>query len=94
MTIELTPEQKQYVEQQIATGRYTSESELVQHALEVLQRRDEQIAQIQEGYQQGLADLAAGRSTTIDSPEAAKAFGEKIKQRGRELQAERENAAR
>jgi hypothetical protein len=42
----------------------------------------------------GLADLVDGRSTAIDSPEAAQAFGEKIKQRGRELQAERENAAR
>ena len=94
MTIELTPEQKRFVEEQVATGRYSSESALVGQALEVLRRRDEQLAEIQDGYRRGLADLAAGRSTVIGTPGEAEAFGDAVKERGRALRAERERPAR
>lgn len=94
MTIELTPEQKRFVEEQVATGRYSSESALVGQALEVLRRRDEQLAGIQDGYRRGLADLEAGRSTAISTPEEAAAFGDAVKERGRALRAERERTAR
>lgn len=93
MTIELTPEQKQYVERQVATGKYASESTLVQQALEVLQRRDERIAEVQAGVQRGVEDMEAGRYRTISTPAEAEALAEEIKQRGRELRAKREQTA-
>ena len=94
MTIELTPEQKRFIEEQVATGRYASESALVGQALEVLRRRDERLAEVQDGYRRGLADLEAGRSTVVGTPGEAEAFGGTVKGRGRALRAERERPAR
>jgi antitoxin ParD1/3/4 len=93
MTIELTAEQKQYVERQVATGKYASESALVQQALEVLQRRDKRIAEVQAGVERGVADMEAGRYRTISTPAEAEALAEEIKQRGRELRGKREQTA-
>lgn len=93
MTIELTAEQKQYVERQVATGKYASESALVQQALEVLQRRDKRIAEVQAGVQRGVEDMEAGRYRTISTPAEAEALAEEIKQRGRALRDKREQTA-
>ncbi len=93
MTIELTAEQKQYVERQVATGKYASESALVQQALEVLQRRDKRIAEVQAGVERGVADMEAGRYRTISTPAEAEALADEIKQRGRELRSKREQTA-
>ena len=93
MSIELTPEQQRYVEQQIATGKYPSESALVQRALEVLQRRDERLTELQAGIARGVEDMKAGRYRTVSTPAEAEALAEEIKQRGRELRAKREQTA-
>lgn len=93
MTIELTLEQKRFVEEQVATGKYASESALIQQALKVLQRRDERIAEVQAGVQRGIDDMKAGRYKTISTPAEAEAFADEIKQRGRELRAKREQTA-
>jgi antitoxin ParD1/3/4 len=93
MTIELTAEQRQYVERQVATGKYASESALVQQALEVLQRRDKRIAEVQAGVERGVADMEAGRYRTISTPAEAEALADEIKQRGRALRDKREQTA-
>lgn len=93
MTIELTAEQKQYVERQVATGKYASESALVQQALEVLQRRDKRMAEVQAGVERGVADMEAGRYRTVSTPAEAKALADEIKQHGRELRDKREQTA-
>ena len=90
MTIELTPEQQRFVEQQLGTGDYSDESEVISHALNLWQRYQERVEEIRAGVQRGIDDMEAGRYRTISSPEEAKAFGDEIKKRGRERRAERE----
>jgi Arc/MetJ-type ribon-helix-helix transcriptional regulator len=51
------PEIEQLVTAQLATGKYSSENEVLMHALRTLTDYDESVADIQEG----IADEAAGR---------------------------------
>jgi len=84
MTIELPNEAQAFVKQQMATGHYADESEVLAQALALWQRQQmEQIAKIQEGYAQGKADLEAGRSRTISTPEEAEAHQAEIIERGK-----------
>ena len=60
--IELTPQQQQYVEAQVATGTYKEPAEVVQAAFDLLRRtaqreRDETI----EDIRQSMEDEKAGR---------------------------------
>ena len=84
MTIQLPTEAQAFIKQQMATGHYADESEVLTQALALWQRQQmEQIAKIQEGYAEGKADLEAGRSTTITTPEEAEAHRAKIIERGK-----------
>jgi len=51
------PEIEQLVTAQLATGKYSSENDVLMHALRSLTNYDESVADIQ----QGIADEAAGR---------------------------------
>jgi hypothetical protein len=66
---------------------------VLNEALSLLQRRSEAVQKLHAEIQQGLDDLAAGRSTKITNAEEAKAFAEEIKRRGRELNAKREQTS-
>ena len=90
MTINLTPEQRRFIEERLETGDYSDESEVVGHALNLWQRYRERVEEIRAGVQRGIDDIEAGRYRTISNPEEAKAFGDEIKKRGRERRAERE----
>ncbi len=61
MGLELTPEQEELVQTLFQSGKFTSESEVVDEALGLLTRRDQLRAEIDEG----LAQLDRGES--IDS---------------------------
>jgi antitoxin ParD1/3/4 len=90
MTISLSKEQEQLIKQQIATGQFASEGEVLSEALSLLQRRGEALQNLRAEIQRGLDDLDAGRSTKITNAEEAKAFADEIKRRGRELNTKRE----
>ena len=93
MTIALTPEQRQLIEQQLATGSFTSQGEVIDEALNLLQRRSKLLQQLNADIQEGLGDLEAGRATRISTPEEAEAFKQEIIKRGKELRAQREQTA-
>ncbi len=46
----------------LATGRYASEEDVLRHALRSLQQREDDLAAIREG----LADMEAGRTRTVE----------------------------
>ena len=94
MIISLSKEQEQVIRQQLTTGEFSSEGEVLNEALSLLQRRGEAVQKLRTEIQVGLDDLAAGRYTTITNAEEAKAFANDIKQRGRELSAKREQTSR
>ena len=94
MTIELSREAEQFVKQLLASGDYADESAVVAEALARWQQQKAAEANIRVEVQRGLDALDAGRYRMISTPEEAKAFGDEIKQRARELRAEREQRAR
>ncbi len=94
MTIELTPEQRRFVDEQLETGEYSDESEVLAHALNLWQRYQERTAEICARVQEGIDAADAGRGTLISTPEEAEAFKQKVIKRGRELRAERERKTR
>lgn len=90
MTIELTREQEQFIEQELSTGHFASVGEVSGEALALLKRQREARAKLQTDIQEGLGDLAAGRGRSYaDSATLA----DEIKQRGRALKAKREPTA-
>lgn len=94
MTIQLPEEAKQFVKQQMATGHYADESEVLTQALALLQRQQmEQIAKIQAGVKQGREDIAAGRYFEVNTPADAEKLQDEIHRRAKELSAQRDQAA-
>ncbi len=62
MQIELPPELEPFVEQEYATGRYTTREEVVVQALRWFrEERQDAVA----GIKQGLDDVAAGRTQPL-----------------------------
>lgn len=90
MTIELTREQEQLVEQALATGHFGDRNEVIAEALALLERQSALRAEVYAEVQRGLDDLDAGRYRTVSTPEDAQALAADIKQRARELQTQRD----
>lgn len=65
MNVSLTPELEKLVEEKVASGLYTSASEVVREALRLLAESDRQHAmrvhELREHIAYGLADVKAGR---------------------------------
>jgi putative addiction module CopG family antidote len=62
MQIDVPPELEPFVEQEFATGRYATRAEVVVQALRYLQEERQEAVL---GIQQGLDDIAAGRTQPL-----------------------------
>ena len=93
MTIKLTQEQEQFIEQEIASGAYADETALLADAVELLRQRKAWIAEVQAGVKRGREDIAAGRYFEVNSPEDAQTLREEITRRALERRAQREQTA-
>ncbi len=82
MNINLSPQLEDMVRQKIASGLYTSASEVVREALRLMERQDQlraaQLDQLRQDIREG---LESGKSTAWDA--------EEIKQEGRKKRAAR-----
>lgn len=74
MTVQITPECEQFVQQLVAQGAYSSNAAVVDEALRLLKHRDELRAEIRRG----LDELDRGERITDET-----AFGELRTERGR-----------
>jgi antitoxin ParD1/3/4 len=80
--IELTPQQQQFVEAQVATGAFKEPSEVISVALALLQQRQrEHDEYVRNELSKGIAALEAGERVPWDP--------ERIKQEGRRRRAAR-----
>jgi putative addiction module CopG family antidote len=84
MTVELTREQEQFIEQELSTGHFSNRDEVIGEALALLKRQREARAKLQTAVEEGLSDLAAGRGRSH-----AEGVAESVKQRGRALKEKR-----
>ena len=85
MNVSLTPELEKIVTDKVATGRYTSASEVIREALRLMEEMDalrqRQLETLRQEIQKGSDALKRGDSKTYAS---AKEWGESIEQRFQE----------
>ncbi len=62
MNIQLTPEQEQMVTARIQSGRYSSPNEVVQQALQLMDRDDEKLLVLRSRLDAGMAQADQGES--------------------------------
>jgi len=82
MEVDLTPDQKAFVRQAIASGRLRREEEAVREALGLWEERERRRAEILNAVDTAEASLARGEGRVI-SEESIKELAEQVKQRGR-----------
>ena len=89
MNVELTPDQRAFVQRAIESGRFSGEEEAVQEALALWEERERRRLEILAMLDEADASLARGEGREI-TEESMKALAEEVKQRGRRrLAAER-----
>ena len=92
MNVELTDDQRAFVQKAIESGRFVSEEAAVQEALALWEERERRRLEILAMLDEADASLARGEGREI-TEESMKALAEEIKQRGRRrLAAERTTA--
>ena len=83
MDVQLTPDQKAFVREAIASGRIHGEEEVVREALLLWEERERARAEILAAIDQAEASLKQGKGRTI-TPESITEMAYDVKRRGRE----------
>ena len=93
MNVSLTPELEALVNEKVKSGDYNSASEVIREALRLLKEQDLlkelRREEIRREVMKGVADMEAGRYTTISNDEEAQKMITKIKREGRKELARR-----
>lgn len=66
MSVTLPTEFEQFVHQEVTSGRYRSEQDVVADALRLLQERDRRRKELRAEVQEGLNQLDRGEGTPLD----------------------------
>ena len=94
MNVELTPDQRAFVQRAIESGRFKREEEAVEEALALWERRERRRLEIIAMIEEAEASLARGEGIEI-TEESMKALAEETKQRlRRRIAAERSTTPR
>jgi putative addiction module CopG family antidote len=94
MKVELTPDQRAFVQRAIDSGRFSREEEAVQEAMALWEERERRRLEIVAMLDEADASLARGEGREI-TEESMKALAEEIKQRlRRRIAAERSATSR
>lgn len=94
MNVELTPDQRAFVQKAIESGRFSREEEAVEEALALWERRERRRLEIIAMIEEAEASLARGEGIEI-TEESMKALAEEAKQRlRRRIVAERSTTPR
>lgn len=73
----------QFIEQEIASGRYRSEDELVLDAVKVLRELKERHRRLSDDIQQGIRELDEGHGIELEGDAELQQFLNEIKAEGR-----------
>lgn len=87
MNIELTPDQRAFVQKAIESGRFAREEQAVEEALALWEERERRRLELIAMVEEAEASLARGEGRVI-TEESMKALAEEIKARGRRRLAE------
>jgi putative addiction module CopG family antidote len=83
MNVELTPDQRAFVQKAIESGRISREEEAVQEALALWEERERRRLEILAMVDEAEASLARGEGRTVTSREETQTLADEIKQRVR-----------
>jgi putative addiction module CopG family antidote len=81
MEVHLTPDQKAFVRQAIATGRFHREEDAVQEALSLWEERERRRAEFLASLDDAKASLVSGEGRAI-TQESMRELAEEVKTRG------------
>lgn len=70
MNVSLTPDWERFVREQVDTGRFQTESDVVREGLRLLHEHQQTVEEIDQKIERGLADVAAGRTYSPDTVRA------------------------
>src|SRR5213594_3896016 len=82
MNVELTPDQRAFVQKAIESGRFSREEEAVEEALALWEERERRRLEIIVMVEEAEGSLARGEGREI-TEESMKALAEDVKERGR-----------
>jgi len=85
MSLELSPQSLEYVQQQVALGNFASEQAAIEAAIAALRERQRKIEELRAMLQPAIDELARGEGTPVDA--------EEIKREGRALLAKKRGLA-
>jgi putative addiction module CopG family antidote len=78
----IEPEFSEFVERQVASGRFRSPAEVVSEGLRLLREREQLRDALIRDLQTGIDQLDAGEGVVVDSPAAQESFIAGIFERG------------
>ena len=84
MAYPFPPDVQQLVQEQLATGRYGSEDEVILEALELLRDRDAHFREFREQLRARLDRLDRGEGTQLEDEAALRRFFDDVQTRGKQ----------
>jgi Arc/MetJ-type ribon-helix-helix transcriptional regulator len=84
MSYSFPPELQQIVSQELATGNYASEDELLLEAVRLLRQREEDLRNFEAKLEGRLAQLDRGEAIELEGEAALREFFDDIQARGRQ----------
>jgi antitoxin ParD1/3/4 len=88
MQVSLSPELEQLLQNELATGKYRSENELLLEAVQLLTARDKRMEELRRQVQIGRDQIDRGECTEFDDV-SLRRFFEGLQERGSRRYAER-----
>jgi putative addiction module CopG family antidote len=84
MTITLTNDLEELIDEEIKTGAYESADEVIRASLRLLKARGQGVEALRKEILLGFEDIQQGRFTSVESDEELEAFSDDIIRRAQE----------
>lgn len=86
MTITLTDELEELINEKVKSGEYKSADEVVMESLRLLQAREKGMEALRQEIMRGVADIQEGRFTAYSTDAELEAFSDEIIRQAQERQ--------
>jgi antitoxin ParD1/3/4 len=84
MTITVTDEIEELINEKVKSGAYQSADEVIMESLRLLQAKEEGMEALRQEIMRGVASIQQGRFTTLTTDAEVEAFSDEIIRRGQE----------
>lgn len=84
MAYSLPPDLEQFIEEELAEGKYANENELICEAVRALRTRERQLNQLRAQIAPAAARLGRGEGIVLSNEKELEEFFDSVRHRGRE----------